>query len=470
MSQLSATGDSDAFKVSDANTLTENNNADKVNFKRKLFAVVVSVIILLNVMVIWYPRPPISSVSNNIYNLTELPSYPYTLSVSFRDWFEQLNLAIKLWNILDDNYRARIDHFYTMLSNKLLVKVMQSQTNYHPSKITLVSKVSVSADPYTELRDAARELSESIEKLEHLRLVECLFRESVNKVYFVSKKAPYSTPSTTILQKTPIIRIFAIIVGILIGLKIADLRIHIDKTTSKSCVQNEKYTDHHCDPDRINNRPQFLDHNDQISLIPESMLSQVEVLICDCTGREYWNPEHDILLRIPEGAIPPGIIAHLKVAVTLYGPFHFPEGSCPISPILWLCFKESISLKKPIELILPHYLTDLDKNDTMEFGIKFMKADHNQKPINEYQSNKFIFESSETPLHFIKKGKQGYCTVPLYHCCFLCIGSENPISQEFALKAGYCFWYIEKPYTSATNRDVLYLCATFFLPTCIKVL
>ena len=188
MSQLSATGDSDAFKVSDANTLTENNNADKVNFKRELFVVVAFVIILLNVMVIWYPRPPISSVSNNIYNLTELPSYPYTLSVSFRDWFEQLNLAIKLWNILDDNYRARIDHFYTMLSNKLLVKVMQSQTNYHPSKITLVSKVSVSADPYTELRDAARELSESIEKLEHLRLVECLFRESVNKVYFVSKK------------------------------------------------------------------------------------------------------------------------------------------------------------------------------------------------------------------------------------------------------------------------------------------
>ena len=227
---MSPTGDSDAFKVSDANTLTETNNADKVNFKRKFFVVVAYVILLTTV--IWYSRPPISSVSNNIHNLTELPNYPYTLSVLFRDWFEELNRAIELWNIRDNNYWARIEHFYPVLSNHLLTKVMPSQSK--------LNKVSVSADPYKELRDTARELSESIEKLEHLRLLECLFRESVYyyKVYPISKKAPYSI----IHQSEISIFISYIFVGMLLAIAlilITDSRLRMrinDKTTCKSCI------------------------------------------------------------------------------------------------------------------------------------------------------------------------------------------------------------------------------------------
>ena len=163
----------------------------------------------------------------------------------------------------------------------------------------------------------------------------------------------------------------------------------------------------------------FLDHNDLVSLTPQSMLSQVKILTCNHTSREYWNPEHDILLQIPEGAIPPEITAHLKVAVTLYGPFQFPEGSCPISPILWLCLKEDIILKKPIELILPHYLTSIDKSGTEKFGIKVMKADDSQKLVNKLKTSSFVFESSEAPLKFIKIDNQGYCIASIYHCCFL---------------------------------------------------
>ena len=83
-------------------------------------------------------------------------------------------------------------------------------------------------------------------------------------------------------------------------------------------------------------------------------LSQVEVLTCDSSGCEYYNYNHGIMLRIPDDAIPPGMVIHLEVAVALYGPFQFPDGSCPISSILWLCFQENVELRKPIDIILPH--------------------------------------------------------------------------------------------------------------------
>ena len=76
------------------------------------------------------------------------------------------------------------------------------------------------------------------------------------------------------------------------------------------------------------------------------------ILECDCNGHEYTNVEHDITLRIPEGAVAKGEKVHFEMGVTMYGSFIFPENTQPISPILWLCLlEEDTELKKPFQII-----------------------------------------------------------------------------------------------------------------------
>ena len=97
------------------------------------------------------------------------------------------------------------------------------------------------------------------------------------------------------------------------------------------------------------------------------------LLECDCAGREYTNVDHDITLRIPEGAVAEGEKVHFEVGVAMYGPFIFPENSQPISPILWLCLlEEDVELKKPFQVILPHYLTGLSEEKMEQHKIRLI--------------------------------------------------------------------------------------------------
>ena len=68
---------------------------------------------------------------------------------------------------------------------------------------------------------------------------------------------------------------------------------------------------------------------------------------------------------------------HFEVGVAMYGPFIFPENTQPISPILWLCLlEEDVELKKPFQVILPHYLTGLSKERIQNHQVGFAKANH----------------------------------------------------------------------------------------------
>ena len=208
----------------------------------------------------------------------------------------------------------------------------------------------------------------------------------------------------------------------------------------------------------------YYECSNNIASVP--FLDQVDVLTCDLFGGEYYSSDHGIMLRIPAGAIPPGHIAHLEVAVALYGPFQFPDGSCPISPILWLCIQENINLRKPIDIILPHFLTSVNENEIECLGISFAKADHMQYTTDISGNKQYIFRSLEVPFIAYKEGNQNYGLMSTQHCCFLCIISSNPITPDFALKAGYFLWCIEKP---SSPYDTLLFRTTFCLPTCRKV-
>ena len=214
----------------------------------------------------------------------------------------------------------------------------------------------------------------------------------------------------------------------------------------------------------------YYECSNNITSVP--FLSQVEVLTCDSFGGEYYSSDHGIMLRIPAGAILRGQVAHFEVAVALYGPFQFPDGACPISPILWLCIQENINLRKPIDIILPHFLASINKSDIESLGINFSKADHKQYTTDVSRKYRYRFRPSKTAFIAYKEGNQSYGVLSVQHCCFFCIISNNPISPDFALKAGYFLWCIEKSFSHALpsrSRDTLLFCATFCLPTCRKV-
>ena len=106
-----------------------------------------------------------------------------------------------------------------------------------------------------------------------------------------------------------------------------------------------------------------------------------QMLEIDCAGREYTNNiiDHDITLKIPEGTVAKGEKIHFEVGVAMYGPFIFPENTQPISPILWLCLlEEDVELKKPFQVILPHYLTGLSEDSMEQHKIRFVKANHSE--------------------------------------------------------------------------------------------
>ena len=152
-------------------------------------------------------------------------------------------------------------------------------------------------------------------------------------------------------------------------------------------------------------------------------LSQVEYFDHNSSGCEYYSYDHGITLRIPGDAIPSGMVIHLEVPVALYGPFQFPDGSCPFSPILWWCIQENVDLRKLIDIILPHFLTDLN------FGIHFAKADHKQYATDESGQN-YVFEPLETAFIAYKERNQNYGILSTQHCCYLIVYNIQRSSDQ----------------------------------------
>ena len=193
-----------------------------------------------------------------------------------------------------------------------------------------------------------------------------------------------------------------------------------------------------------------------------------QMLECDCSGREYTNNDHDITLRIPEGAVADGEKVHFEVGVAMYGPFIFPENTQPISPILWLCLlEENAQLKKPFQIILPHYLTGLSKERLIQYHqVGFAKAGHNDYTFEGSQMT-YKFQCCNTePQDFhcisIANAYKSYGILASKHCCFYCLQADQ--SRDLAKDAGYSLARIESCFNSQ-----IHFAATYVLDTCLRV-
>lgn len=189
------------------------------------------------------------------------------------------------------------------------------------------------------------------------------------------------------------------------------------------------------------------------------------LLECGCNGMEWTNMDHDITLRIPQGAVADGHKIHFEIAVAMYGPFVFPENIQPVSPIIWLCLlEENAVLKKPFQLIVPHCLTGLTNGRVKFHQLCFAKANHDNCVTVDNQMT-YKFEKSDIEPLLASNGKRSYGVLISDHCCFYCL--EATQSAELAMDAGYCLTRIES--SLSPQRSIIYFSATYFLDTCLRV-
>ena len=188
-----------------------------------------------------------------------------------------------------------------------------------------------------------------------------------------------------------------------------------------------------------------------------------QVLECDYKGLAYNVSDHDVTLRIPEGAVSKGETVHLELGVCLYGPFTFPDNTRPISPIIWLCLlEENYELQETFEISVPHFLMYLTKQRIRHLQTSFAKAYHTGiEAEDKNTSYMYNFHQLDSQPSFVSKNEKNFAILTSKHCCFFCLLAQN--TRELAVAAGYCLVRIEpSPYEVCFS-------ATFFLKTCIKV-
>ena len=158
------------------------------------------------------------------------------------------------------------------------------------------------------------------------------------------------------------------------------------------------------------------------SITPIPFIGSVEVLKVTSAGSIFTNRAHDISICFPKGAIPDGLCAHIETGVTLSGPFAFEEDRQLISPLLFIFLQENIQLLKPVEIRMPHTITDLLPEEVESFDVRFDKASHNYNDCFISQGRKsFRFKPVSYKSQFVTSKGQGFGVLEAKSLCFYCI-------------------------------------------------
>ena len=178
---------------------------------------------------------------------------------------------------------------------------------------------------------------------------------------------------------------------------------------------------------------------------------------------EYHSVDDDFKLIIPKGAIAEN--HKVQVAVIKYGPigpFEYPNGYEPVSPIIWLCSTQK-EFDKDLEIILPH-CSDLGDSDeeASQTQLVFLKANHNEYICNKNGQKVFQFKQVDAQPSF--NPNDPYGSLHINHCCFYCVGEYLRKDTDQA----NLYLTVVKPHVSTSNYEIS-ICLMLNLPTCRKV-
>ena len=190
-------------------------------------------------------------------------------------------------------------------------------------------------------------------------------------------------------------------------------------------------------------------------------LTRMKELEFDCSGGKYYSPEDGYSLTVPRGAIPENLgsvsIQHGVIPYGPFGPFKYPDGVKPVSPIVWFCSTSSVEFQKLVEITIPHCY-DCDSEQDSQ-SLAFFKANHN---ISDNGPKMFHFKEVEGISSFPLNTSCG--TLYSKHLCFYCIGTND---EGITSKAKFCL-ITAKP-VCFQRRSRIHFCLTYLLETCVKV-
>ena len=184
---------------------------------------------------------------------------------------------------------------------------------------------------------------------------------------------------------------------------------------------------------------------------------------CTSMGVKHFDESNGFSLEIPKGAIPEGERITIDIGVALYGPFQYPEGLRPVSPVFWLCVRDRnfFSFLKPVTVTISHFLHLESHDDIESLGLTFLKGDHEMNSQQMYQ-----FQQAEGDVRLEPLKEHGVLQTTRICLLYMCISSK--ISEKFIQKASFCLYSAIPPVISPMVPANVYFFVTFLLQTCIN--
>ena len=208
---------------------------------------------------------------------------------------------------------------------------------------------------------------------------------------------------------------------------------------------------------------QDIDEVSCMEFIPKQTTLVSTISNCTSEGTKFTDETNDFSLEIPEGAIPEGMRLTVDVGVALFGPFQFPEGLRPVSPVFWVCVRdhENFEFSKPVTVTIPHFLELENDDDIQSLSLTFLKADHDTNVEQMCQ-----FRQTDGKMTF-ELGKR-FGLLQTTHFCSLCIVCRD--SPECLEKTTFCITAVLPNSTIPVGRKVYaYFFVTFLnLKTCLR--
>ena len=179
-------------------------------------------------------------------------------------------------------------------------------------------------------------------------------------------------------------------------------------------------------------------------------------------GVKFFSKSNDFTLDIPRGAVPENERLTLDVGVALFGPFQFPEGLRPVSPVFWVCVRDNSTFQfsKPVTVTIPHFLSLRSDEDVQSLGLTFLKAKHTKNMEGMYE-----FCEIDGAMKFQTSSKFG--VLKTRHFCSLCIACRD--TPECLNKTQFCMTSLlpKSAMAAGTKQDAYFFVTFYNLTTCL---
>ena len=193
-----------------------------------------------------------------------------------------------------------------------------------------------------------------------------------------------------------------------------------------------------------------------MELCSEGILSQRKMLqINESHPLNLSFAEHDVHLELPQEVVRER--SSLEVAFVPYnnsGPFEFPEGVIPVSPLVWFCLhpQRSASFPNPTSVKLPLcFDCELSKEDIK--SLHFLKAEHKDITVNEDGQTVVKFNVVDKKKSQFQPDSP-YGVLRDHHFCMYCLGLSG-LKEDILKKVRYCLT-IQKPvaFPKGEKKDI----------------